>query len=207
MLLAKSAQKEFVGFVDADNYVPGSVHEYVKIYGAAFHLARSPYAMVRISWAYKPKILEGSLYFNKLGRVSSMSNKYVNMLISSFSGFGTEVVKTANAGEHAMTMKLAEILDYRSRFAIEPGELVNVLEQFGGVIKPRLREPMEQGVEIFQIETRNPHFHEERGEDHVKEMLLDSTSAISSIVPTGTPALTSAHDTVTTPTASFPVAV
>src|SRR5215210_8287322 len=32
MLLAKMAGKEYVGFIDADNYVPGAVNEYVKIF-------------------------------------------------------------------------------------------------------------------------------------------------------------------------------
>ncbi|MHC1629142.1 MAG: mannosyl-3-phosphoglycerate synthase [Candidatus Nezhaarchaeales archaeon] len=185
MLLAKAAGKEYVGFIDADNYIPGAVHEYVKIYGAAFHLSQSPYAMVRISWAYKPKILEGSLYFSKWGRVSAVTNRYLNKLIASFTGFETEVVKTGNSGEHAMTIKLAEILDYKPRFAIEPYEIVNILEQFGGIVEPKYDEPMEAGVEIFQIETRNPHFHEEKGDQHLKDMLCDALSAImsSSICP------------------------
>ena len=32
MLLAKMAAKEYIGFIDADNYVPGAVNEYVKIF-------------------------------------------------------------------------------------------------------------------------------------------------------------------------------
>ncbi|MCK4476186.1 MAG: hypothetical protein KAU16_05615, partial [Methanophagales archaeon] len=34
------------------------------------------------------------------------------------------------------------------------------------------------GIEIFQIETLNPHIHEEKGEEHIKNMLLGSLSAI-----------------------------
>ena len=34
MLLTKMAGKEYVGFIDADNYVPGAVNEYVKIYAS-----------------------------------------------------------------------------------------------------------------------------------------------------------------------------
>lgn len=180
MLLAKAGEKDYVGFVDADNYVPGAVHEYVKVYGATFYLSQTPYAMVRISWAYKPKILKGSLYFSKWGRVSAVTNKYLNKLISSFTGFETGILKTGNSGDHAMTMRLAEILDYQPKFAVEPGEIVNILEQFGGIIEPRYDKPMEKGVEILQIETRNPHFHEEKGEKHLKNMLSDSLSTILS---------------------------
>jgi mannosyl-3-phosphoglycerate synthase len=178
MLLAKAAGKEYVGFVDSDNYVPGSVHEYVKIFCSAFYLSQSPYSMVRISWAYKPKILEGSIYFSKWGRVTTITNKYLNRLIGNYTGFDTEVVKTGNSGDHAMTLKLAEILEYRSQFAVEPSEITNILEQFGGIAEPKFKDPIEKGVEIFQIETRNPHFHEEKGEDHIKGMLADAISTI-----------------------------
>ena len=179
MLLAKAAGKEYVGFVDSDNYVPGAVHEYVEIYAASFYLAKSQYSMSRILWSSKPKILERSLYFSKWGRVSETTNKYLNRLLSSFTGFETEVIKTSNSGEHAMSMKLAEILEFRQKFAIETKEIINVLEQFGGVLEPRSRELMDSGVEIFQIETRNPHFHDEKGQEHVNEMLEQSLNAIA----------------------------
>lgn len=179
MLLAKAAGKEYVGFVDSDNYVPGAVHEYVQIYAASFFLAKSPYSMSRILWSSKPKILERSLYFSKWGRVSETTNKYLNRLLSSFTGFETEVIKTSNSGEHAMSMNLAEILEFRQKFAIETKEIINVLEQFGGVLEPRSRGLMDSGVEIFQIETRNPHFHDEKGQEHVNEMLEQSLNAIA----------------------------
>ena len=178
MLLAKAAGKEYVAFVDADNYFPGAVHEYVSVYAAAFHLARSPYAMIRISWASKPKIQDGSLYFSKWGRISAVNNLYLNKLISSHTGFDTEIVKTANSGDHAMTMKLAEMLDYRQAFGIETYEIIDILEKFGGVIKPTNSKPMADGVEIFQMETLDPHFHEDKGEEHLEQMLADSLLAI-----------------------------
>ncbi|MBI4257839.1 MAG: mannosyl-3-phosphoglycerate synthase [Thaumarchaeota archaeon] len=180
MLMAKAAAKDYVGFVDSDNYVPGAVHEYVTAYAATFHLLRTPYAMVRISWASKPKIMEGSIYFSKWGRVSTATNKYLNKIISGFTGFETEVVRSGNSGDHAMTMKLAEILDYGSGFAIEPYEILNILEQFGGILEPKYTDPIEKGVEIFQVETRNPHFHEEKGEEHLNEMISNALSSIVS---------------------------
>lgn len=179
MLLAKAAGKDFVGFVDADNYIPGAVHEYVSIYAASFLFAKSPYSMVRILWSSKPKILEKSLYFSKWGRVSETTNKYLNRLVSSFSGFETEVIKTGNSGDHAMSMKLAELLEFQSKFAIETEEIVSVLEQFGGVLEPESKDAMDKGVEIFQVETRNPHLHDEKGEEHIESMLYQSLKVIS----------------------------
>jgi mannosyl-3-phosphoglycerate synthase len=177
LLVAKAAGKEYIGFIDADNYFPGSVLEYVRNYAAGFSLARSPYSMVRILWRYKPKIF-GGLYFKKWGRISEVTNKYLNSLISSKTGFETEVARTSNAGEHAMSIELAEIMPYASGYAVEPQELVSMFENYGGILPTKDTKVIEQGIDIFQIETRNPHLHEERGNEHLNEMLLSSMSVI-----------------------------
>lgn len=181
IMLAKMLGKEYVGFVDADNYVPGAVHEYVEIYAASFSLAESPFSMVRVSWIYKPKITENGLFFAKLGRTSAFSNDCVNLLMSSYTGFGTEIIKTANSGEHAMSMQLAELLCYASGFAVEPYELINLMEQFGGILpvsSPLASQAASLGINVFQIESRNPHLHEEKGDEYIREMLLSSLNVI-----------------------------
>lgn len=177
MLLAMVTKKAYVGFVDADNYFPGSVWEYVRCFASGFSMAQSPYAMVRILWRYKPKLAAG-LYFKKWGRVSEVTNKCMNSLISVKTGFETEIFKTGNAGEHAMSMKLAEILPYASGYAVEPQELVSIFEGFGGVLPITNPAVAKHGIEIFQIQTRNPHLHEEKGGEHLAEMLLPSLGTI-----------------------------
>jgi len=177
ILLAKMLGKEYVGFIDADNYVPGAVHEYVETYAAGFFLSESPLSMVRVSWVYKPKIMEDRWFFAQSGRVTAVSNDCLNHLIESYTGFGTEIIKTGNSGEHAMSMQLAELLCYASGFAVEPYEIVNILEQFGGII-PASSEVISSGVDVFQIESRNPHLHEEKGEEHIIKMLLSSLGSI-----------------------------
>jgi mannosyl-3-phosphoglycerate synthase len=178
MLLAKMAGKEYVGFIDADNYVPGAVNEYVKIFASGIAMSQTPYVMVRISWIYKPKISETGLYFSKWGRVSEITNQHLNSLVSYYTGFETEVMRTGNSGEHCMSLKLAELLTYSSGYAIEPYEIVNILEEFGGIIPTVNQDAMDKGVEIMQVETRNPHFHEDKGDDHLKEMVVGSLSSI-----------------------------
>lgn len=178
MLLAKMAGKDYVGFIDADNYVPGAVNEYVKIFASGLAMSNSPYTMVRISWIYKPKVSESGLYFSKWGRVSEITNQYLNSLVSYYTGFETEVMRTGNSGEHCMSMKLAELLTYSSGFSVEPYEIVNVLEEFGGILPTENQEAMDKGIEISQVETRNPHFHEEKGDDHIKEMFFGSLGCI-----------------------------
>ncbi len=177
MLLAKMLGKDYVGFIDADNYVPGAVHEYVETYAAGFILAESPFSMVRVSWVHKPKIMEDRWFFAQSGRVTAISNDCLNHLMENYTGFGTDIIKTANSGEHAMSMQLAELLCYGSGFAVEPYEIVNLLEQFGG-IAPVPSQIISAGVDVFQIESRNPHLHEEKGEAHIKEMLLSSIGSI-----------------------------
>lgn len=178
MLLAKMAGKEYVGFIDADNYVPGAVNEYVKIFASGIAMSQTPYVMTRISWIYKPKISETGLYFSKWGRVSEITNQQLNSLVSYYTGFETEVMRTGNSGEHCMSLKLAELLTYASGYAIEPYEIVNVLEEFGGIIPTVNQDAIDKGVEILQVETRNPHFHEDKGDDHLKEMVVGSLGSM-----------------------------
>jgi mannosyl-3-phosphoglycerate synthase len=170
MLLAKMARKEFVGFVDADNYFPGAVEEYVREYAAGFVLSRSPYAMVRIAWHSKPKIVESKLFFRKWGRASTYTNSLLNNLISHYTGFETEILKTGNAGEHAMSMRLAMALDYSSGYSIEPYQIINLLERFGGVLEAPFPDIMSERIEVCQIESRNPHLHEAGDSEHVEQM-------------------------------------
>jgi mannosyl-3-phosphoglycerate synthase len=170
-MLAKLAGKKYIGFIDADNYFPGAVHEYVKIYAGGFALAASPYSMVRISWSSKPKIVDNELFFAKWGRTSVITNRYLNELMSHYTGFEQEVIKTGNAGEHALTLDLAMMLDYSSGYSVEPYHYMNMLEKFGGLSEPAFPEVMRKGIEIFQIESRNPHLHEQKGEEHVDDMI------------------------------------
>jgi mannosyl-3-phosphoglycerate synthase len=170
-LLARLAGKKYIGFVDADNYFPGAVEEYVRAYAAGFAMSTSPYAMVRIAWHSKPKIVESKLFFRKWGRTSSRTNALLNKLLAHYTGFETEIIKTGNAGEHAMTMDLALSLDYASSYAIEPYHIVNMLEKFGGILDSSMTEIMKyHKVEVYQVESRNPHLHEAGDEDHIDQM-------------------------------------
>jgi mannosyl-3-phosphoglycerate synthase len=177
-LVAMAANRDFIGFIDADNYFPGAVWEYARCYASGFSMAKSPYSMVRVLWRYKPKISAG-MFFNRWGRVSEITNRCINSLFSNKTGFETEIIKTGNAGEHAMSLKLAEILTYASGYAVEPQELISIFEGFGGVLPTVHPTAAKYGIEIFQTETRNPHLHEEKGGRHLMvEMLLPGLASI-----------------------------
>jgi mannosyl-3-phosphoglycerate synthase len=99
--------------------------------------------------------------------------------LAGITGFETEIIKTGNAGEHALSMPLAECLHYTSGYSIETREFIDIFEKFGGLVPSDYPQIVEKGVEIFQIETRNPHFHEDKGMAHLNEMLEASLATIS----------------------------
>ena len=134
MALADLSGRRYVGFVDADNYVPGAVHEYCRAYAAGLHLAESPYAMVRIAWHSKPKLKDGRIFFSRYGRSSEVTNRFLNRLLAEYSGFGTEVISTGNAGEHAVSLELGRRMRLAGGFAAEPFQFIDLFEQFGGIL-------------------------------------------------------------------------
>ncbi|WP_082772322.1 mannosyl-3-phosphoglycerate synthase [Actinoplanes sp. TFC3] len=178
MAVAAMTGRKYLGYVDADNYVPGAVNEYCKAYAAGLYLAGSAYSMVRISWHSKPKLRDGRLFFSRKGRSSQITNEWLNKFLAEYSGFGTEVIATGNAGEHAMTLELGLKLRLAGGFAVEPYEYMDVFEQFGGVLESSDAEVMAGSVPILQIETRNPHFHDNKGEEHVQGMRMQALNVI-----------------------------
>lgn len=179
IMLAKMLGTKHVGFVDADNYVPGAVNEYVKDYAAGFIMSESPYAMIRLHWRHKPKIIKKKLYFRKWGRVSEVTNKILNLLMGYLTRFETNIIVTGNAGEHAISMELANFMEFSTGYSIEPYELIYLLEKFTSDTQDeQLKDIYDHGIDILQIETLNPHFHEEKGQEHILDMLLSSMSVI-----------------------------
>src|SRR5919112_1654929 len=134
ILLAKMQSKQYVGFIDSDNYFPGAVNEYVKIFATGFAMSNTPYSNVRILWRSKPKVVDNKIRFPRWGRISQTSNKYLNALISYITGTESDIIATGNAGEHALSMSLAENLDYSSGYSVEPYEFINILEKYGGLL-------------------------------------------------------------------------
>lgn len=181
-MIADAMESDAVGFIDADNYVPGAVNEYVRIYAATMATAGSGHFMNRISWLSKPKIEDDRLVFNRWGRSTAVSNRALNEVLSHYLGEGTSIITTGNAGEHVMSMGLARIIRMSGSFAAETGQLVDLMEQFGGIIEPPGAAPAGIGrrfVDVYQTETINPHFHEDKGGEHVEAMRAISLGSIA----------------------------
>lgn len=186
-LMARLAGKRYIGFIDADNYFPGAVLEYIREYSSGLATTEGLYRMIRIAWHSKPKIVESNLFFAKWGRTSRRTNRYLNMLLGEYSGFETDIIRTGNAGEHAMTIDLAMTLDYSSGYSIEPFHFISMFEKFGGLTEATLpRQLIEAHVSIYQIQSRNPHMHDAaKGEGHIDHMSLAAMQVIyhSTICP------------------------
>lgn len=205
--LAKLADKAFVGFVDADNFIPGAVHEYCKIYTAGLHHAlhdpfstskpdHQPLAMIRLKWKSKPKIIDGTLVPQSSGRCSRVVNEWMNRLLTSITGDENQndLVKTANAGEHAMSTDLALRIHFATGYAVEPFQLVDAWERSGLFPHTPPGTPPQTNtshqmngdnmlpgrrVKILQIETMNPHIHDfGKGEEHILKMQAQGLSTI-----------------------------
>lgn len=179
LLIARLLGKKYVGFIDSDNYFPGAVLEYVRLFSAGFSQAKTDYSMVRVQWHSKPKVVDNEVYFARFGRVSRITNQYLNQLLSLQSGFETDILLTGNAGEHAMSMELALRMGYSAGFSVEANHFISLLECFGGILPTPFPEGMSHGTEVFQIQSRNPHFHDfTKGDDHLNEMIEGSLSVI-----------------------------
>ncbi|KAI6354684.1 hypothetical protein MCOR25_008507 [Pyricularia grisea] len=188
--LAAATGRRYVGFIDADNFVPGSVREYCEAFAAGLHLARvgrpAGKAMVRLSWGSKPKVRNGKLEFSKEGRSSRVTNRWLNRLMSEVGGVkDSDMIATGNAGEHAMSIELATKMRFAGGFAVEPFQYLDLLERFGSSSHEAdaskrhdaARERCDM-IEVLQIETRNPHLHQDKGDEHIKNMWAQALGAI-----------------------------
>ena len=179
LLITHLLQKKYIGFIDSDNYFPGSVFEYVRIFSSIFTLAKTDYTLGRILWHSKPKAINSNILFSKWGRVSRLTNFYLNRLISIYSGFETDIINTANSGEHCISMKLATNMDFGAGFTVEPYNFINLFEKFGNFTKNNNLDLIHNKViNIHQVESRNPHLHESKGNEHVNEMIDHSLGSI-----------------------------
>ncbi|MCE4605994.1 MAG: mannosyl-3-phosphoglycerate synthase [Desulfurococcales archaeon] len=178
VMIAKYLGYEYVGFIDSDNYVPGSVHEYAWTYYAGFAMAESKGSMIRIQWPYKAKLQESEVYLRRRGRVSRVTNSVMNHVLTMIRRIETDIIKTANSGEHALSMDLATEMRWAGEFAVEPFEYIYLLEKCW-IEKDENGCPMiKEGVKIIQLESRNPHIHASRDDEHLIEMLALSLGTI-----------------------------
>jgi mannosyl-3-phosphoglycerate synthase len=183
----------------------GLVHEYCKVYAAGLHYAlhgidseagSKIIPMVRIKWKSKRKIENGKLVFQESGRCSIVANEWMNRVLAEHPGHHAQedMIRTANAGEHAMSTDLAMQLCFVTGYAVEPSQLINIRERCtalplsASAIPPCPDDknafeldtvPFTSKVRILQIETCNTHIHDfTKGKDHFEKMQVQGLNTI-----------------------------
>lgn len=177
LLIADAIRAENVAFIDSDNYIPSVVLEYALIFYTVLSSSESKYKMVRLLWSHKAWFSE-ELYFRRMGRVSNLVNNVFNKILSYRQKIETDIIKTSNSGEHAMSMELARELIYGGGFSVETQELVGILEKCYLNVSKGVCSVLPENIEVYQVESMSPHIHAEKGESHVVEMIIESLSAI-----------------------------
>jgi len=142
------------------------------------HIAESDYSMIRIKWPFKGKLASSDMYLRRRGRVSRITNRIMNMALSRIRRVETDIIKTGNSGEHAMTIKLALSMKWAGGYAVEPYQLVYLFEECYLKVDSGECPALPHQVKVLQMEARNPHIHAEKGDEHINSMIAKSLGTI-----------------------------
>ncbi len=179
-------------FYDADNFVPSALLEYTLAMSKLF--MSTPYSMlasqrgitdnvmlseakhpdidfhnVRICWSSKPELKNARLDTRILGRCTRVVSPLFNELLEGWFGIDGCQISSSNAGEQGMTVKTALSLRFSSGFSVETLQLIDLLFQAykrGGSTGG--------GILLQQYLSKSPHFHEKKGDKHIKKMIEES---------------------------------
>jgi len=190
-------------FYDADNFVPSALLEYTfalcRLFtavpqpahshtSAAFTLlpdgfSDDPHTLhnVRICWSSKPDMKNLDLETRVLGRTTRVISPLFEDLLAGWFDLHNHPISSSNAGEQGMTLRAATTLRFSSGFSVETFQLLDLF----------FHAAMEQdqpGEVIFQqYLSKSPHFHEKKGERHIKKMIEESLGCFfhfESVLPT-----------------------
>jgi hypothetical protein len=176
-------------FFDADNFVPSALLEYILALGQLFLAAPvisyasagsdgpmidegTPWGSdqalhnVRICWASKPGPGEHNWSERVLGRCTSVVSPLVNVLLEDHFGLHDASLSVSNAGEQGMTIHTAQTLRFSSGFSVETFQLLDLLA--------RAADHHTRSATLQQYQAKSPHFHEKKGDEHIKQMIGES---------------------------------
>jgi mannosyl-3-phosphoglycerate synthase len=180
----------WVIFYDADNFVPSALLEYTfamcrlftslpqPAHFSANHTHKEPSALprnsahdlhnVRICWSSKPDMKNLNLETRIMGRTSKVVSPLFDSLLETWFGIQNHPISSSNAGEQGMTLRTATTLRFSSGFSVETFHLIDLL--FHAV-----KEQNGPGEVVFQqYLSKSPHFHEKKGDRHIKKMIAES---------------------------------
>ena len=168
----------WVIFYDADNIVPCSLLEYTLAMGRLF-LSACPHDLlwegtagnilhnVRICWASKPEVKNGTLEFKLLGRCTSVISPLFSSLLDEWFGIRDYPIISSNAGEQGMTIKTAKTLRFSSHYSIETFQFLDFLTH----ASPRSHS---RKAILQQYQSKSPHFHTKGDDEHIRRMIAQS---------------------------------
>jgi len=177
-------------FYDADNFVPSSLLEYtlamsrlfmstsysalaserdtIIIRGQADKHVDTVLHNVRICWSSKPDLKNAHLDTRIMGRCTRVVSPLFNELLEGWFGMRGYQISSSNAGEQGMTVKTALSLRFSSGFSVETLQLIDLLYQ------AHKRKGSAGGILLQQYLSKSPHFHEKKGDKHIKKMIEES---------------------------------
>jgi mannosyl-3-phosphoglycerate synthase len=182
-------------FYDADNFVPSALLEYTLAMCRLFMSAPFPaynceydsfvaanrlfgpvvpdLHNVRICWSSKPDIGNRDWETRVMGRTTRVVSPLFNDLLAGWFGIHNHPISSSNAGEQGMTVKAASSLRFSSGFSVETFQLLDLLfhaTEWKG----------RSGEIIFQqYLSQSPHFHEKKGDEHIKRMIEESLGSFA----------------------------
>jgi mannosyl-3-phosphoglycerate synthase len=178
-------------FYDADNFVPSALLEYTLAMSRLFMPAPLPVLVpeletprtvmlsatehlevdmhnVRICWSSKPDLNNGRVDTRIMGRCTRVVSPFFNDLLEGWFGTRDFAISSSNAGEQGMTVKTAISLRFSSGFSIETFQLLDLL------FHAYRRKGSAEGIILQQYLSKSPHFHEKKGDEHIKKMIEQS---------------------------------
>jgi mannosyl-3-phosphoglycerate synthase len=173
-------------FYDADNFVPSALLEYTLAMARLFLPPCLPHVPctdntgradsqnrpelhnVRICWACKPVVGRDPWQAGIVGRATSVVSPLFESLLEGWFGISNQPISTSNAGEQGMTVQTASSLRFSSGFSVETFQLLDLLFCASPCqISPRK-------TTLQQYLSQSPHFHEKKGDEHIKTMIEQS---------------------------------
>lgn len=181
---------QWIIFYDADNFVPSALLEYTLAMSRLFMSAPFPTLCcecdtfivqrqteseaapelhnVRICWSSKPALDSEDWDARIVGRCTRVVSPLFNSLLEEWFGIHNHAICSSNAGEQGMTIKTAITLRFSSGFSVETFQLLDLLVNATG------RKDIAERIILQQYLSKSPHFHEKKGDEHIKRMIEES---------------------------------
>jgi mannosyl-3-phosphoglycerate synthase len=103
-----------------------------------------------------------------MGRCTTVVSPVFNDLLEGWFGIRDYAFSSSNAGEQGMTVKTAISLRFSSGFSVETFQLLDLL------FHAHKRNGSAEGIILQQYLSKSPHFHDKKGDEHIKKMIEQS---------------------------------